>query len=167
MPHQRRPGWPLRAGSACTLWRRQSKQRRQGFSVLRMPQRIRVVMRAALNQNKALGLRCQRVKCATQIGVNELVLAAMHHQHRGLHPGDAFGRIEGLGDQRPQRQPTPFEGAQHIGNRGEAAFNHQPGQLGIALSQLHRHRAAQRMAEDIAARRRVLLAQPIPGRMYE
>ena len=83
--------------------------------------------------------------------------------------GTVGERIEALGDQHRDRQPAPLEGAEHVADRGEGAFDdhalRRVGRraLGEPGRELHRDRAAERVAEDVARAGRAVLGEPAPG----
>ena len=95
------------------------------------------------------GISVSRLPCTTSTGTRSL--------------RDAVGGLEALRDQRADRQPAPLEAAEDIGDRREAAFDDQAARVVDLAGQVHRDRAAERVAEDVARALRVLRGQPVPG----
>ena len=73
-----------------------------------------------------------------------------------------FEGVKALGDQSAQRQPAPFEVADHIGDGGERTFNNGAGLIGDAAGQGDGNGTAQGVTEDVARLVGVLGGQPVP-----
>jgi len=141
---------------------RHAEQVVQRIAILRVAQRVGVVVRAARHEHEALGRGGALVQLAAQVGVDQFVVAAVNHQQRRPHARHALGGVEALRDQRPQRQPAPPQRAEECRDRGERAFHDQPGRIIDFRRQVHGDRAAERMAVHVARRVRMMAAEPAP-----
>ncbi len=140
-----------------------AEQLRQRRAVLRLADRVGVVVRTALDQYEQLGHRGRVIQLAAQRGVDQAVGRAVHHEQGRGDVLDRVDRLEALGDEGAEGQPAPLEAAHHVGDRGEGAFHDHAAFVVHVRRQVDADGAAERVAEDVTMLFGMARGQPGPG----